>query len=326
MKSKGKGFITGIIFIIIALFAFFSYKEGVLPVDKKDTSSKIFIVKPGDGPIAITKNLKNEEFIRNELIFFLIVKMKGIEKNLQAGDFRLSKSMNLFEITNELQHGTLDIWVTIQEGMRKEEIAELLAKQFNISTTEFNSKAKEGYLFPDTYLIPKQATIDTILSIFQTNYENKFTSELKQKAASHNLTEDQVLTLASLIEREAKLDSDRQQVANIIRRRLKEGIPLQIDASVQYAVGYDAQEQTWWRTPTIDDLSISSIYNTYKNPGVPPSPICNPGLASITAVANSTAETPYLFYVSDKNGRLHFARNSDEHEANQQKYLKYLRQ
>ncbi len=300
------------------------FREGTLPVDRSDKSSEIFIVRPGEGLNSIINNLKEKKLIRNRMAFFAIVYQLGIDKKIQAGDFRLSKSMGAYDVANNLTHGTLDIWITIPEGWRKEEVAERISKNFDIPEVEFVEKAQEGFLFPDTYLFPKEATADTIISILTNTFENKFAT-LDEKRKKLGLTKVQTVTLASLVERESKFDSERQGIASVLLRRYREGIPLQIDATVQYAMGYDAAKKTWWPVPLSEDLKINSPYNTYLNPGLPPGPISNPGLTSLEAVADADPNTPYLFYVHDKQGKVHFARNGEEHERNIQKYLQHLR-
>jgi UPF0755 protein len=180
----------------------------------------------------------------------------------------------------------------------------------------------EGYLFPDTYLIPEQATAGGIIEILVNNYYRRFDDSLKAKAKKNGLSEKEVLILASLVEKEGRNDADRQKVASIILKRYRKDWPLQIDATIQYALGYQANEKTWWKKVlTADDLSIDSPYNTYKNTGLPPGPICNPGLSSITAVANANVNTPYWYYLSDKNGKMHYSKTLEEHNANIKSYL-----
>lgn len=309
--------------ILLVLSGVLVYREGTLPVDKNNQLSKIFVIKKGQGLNEIVRSLQSEGLIRNKIVFYLIVKKLGIEKSIQAGDFRLSQSMNALEIAKNLTHGTLDIWITIIEGLRKEEIAQLISQNVGIPEIEFLKTAKEGYLFPDTYLIPIDANLTTVMSIIDANFARKFDADLQAQAKANSLTVDQALALASLVEKEAKYDADRQKVANIIAKRLKNEIPLQIDATIQYALGYQEDIKSWWKKElSFDDLKINSQYNTYKNPGLPPGPISNPGLASIRAAVNSDADTPYLYYVSDKNGLLHFAATLEEHNANIGKYLK----
>lgn len=315
--------ILGIILLIIALAAFLFYKEGSLAVNKKDTSSKMFIIEPGESLDTIINHLASNDLIRNRVVFYLIVKQLNIETKIQAGDFRISPSMDAQTIAEELTHGTLDIWVTIPEGLRKEEIAEILSEKFEIPESEFNSLAKEGYLYPDTYLIQKNPTAQQVIDILTKTFDEKFTDEMKQKMQAKGMTVNQVVTLASILEREAFGNSDRQQIANILYRRWKEDYPLQVDATVQYVLGYQANEKRWWKKSlTLDDLKIKSPYNTYVVTGLPPGPIASPGIATMKAVIDADANTPYFFYIHDTNGVTHYAKTSEEHEANIQKYLR----
>ena len=249
-------------------------------------------------------------------------KQMGLEKKIQAGDFRLSPSMDVFNLTQAMQHGTLDIWVTIVEGLRKEEIAQTIAKKFEIPEIEFITLATEGYLFPDTYLIPTTATAEMVISIMKNNFNKKFDEELHNKAKIKKLSEKEVIILASLVEREARQATTREKVASIILKRYLEDWPLQIDATVQYVLGYQSNEKSWWkRELSLEDLKIESPYNTYKNKGLPPEPICNPSLSSIKAVVNADEKTPYWYYLTDKNGVMHYSITLEEHEKNIGKYL-----
>ncbi len=313
-------FIT--ILVVLALGGFLFYKEGMLPVNKSATESQIFVISPGEDLDSIINKLSKENLIRNRLIFYLIVKQKGIERKIQAGDFRLSKSMTAEEIADELTHGTIDVWVTVPEGLRKEEIAEIMATTFDIPETEFNELSDEGYLFPDTYLVPKNPTAQQIIDIMSANFESKFSDEIRQKAREKGMTEEELLIFASIIEKEA-FKHDKQQVADILYRRLQENYPLQVDATVQYALGYQASEKRWWKSrTTFADLEYNSPYNTYKNTGLPPAPISNPGIASIEAAAEADEDTPYLFYLHDQNGKTYYAKTYEEHQRNIEKYLR----
>jgi UPF0755 protein len=282
------------------------------------------IVKKGDTANTIANILFGEKLIRNRVVFYIVVKQLGIEKQIQAGDFSLSPSMSAFEIANALTKGSMDVWVTIPEGLRKEEVSEILAKELpDFSTADFLSKAEEGYLFPDTYLIPKAANADMVLGIFTKTFNDKYSAAMQAKAKKLNLTGKEVLILASLVEREARLPEDRQPMASVLLRRLDEPMRLQIDASVQYAIGYSREEKTWWKKGlTVDDLKVDSAYNTYVRDGLPLGPICNPGLAAIEAVLNADPKTTYLYYVNDVQGKLHFARTIEEHEENVRRYVR----
>lgn len=307
-----------------AVAMYIVYREGVLPVDKNDTTKRTIVVRKGDTVNTIANTLSNERLIRNRVVFFIVVKQLGIEKQIQAGDFNLSPAMSAFEIATALTKGSIDVWVTIPEGLRKEEIAEIISKELpEFSASDFLSKAQEGYLFPDTYLIPKGANADTVISILTNTFNTKYTDDMRTKAKALNLTEKEVVILASLVEREARLEEDRQPMASVLLRRLDEPMRLQIDASVQYAIGYDKEEKTWWKKGlTVDDLKVDSPYNTYVRDGLPLGPICNPGLAAIEAVLSADRGTPYLYYVNDVNGKLHFAKTNEEHEANTRKYVR----
>lgn len=307
---------------LVFAFLFLYFQEGSMPVDKHDTNPRIFMINKGEGLNSIANKLANEKLIRNKVVFYLIVKQLGIEKKIQAGDFRLSRSMNTTQIAQTLTHGTSDTWVTIIEGLRKEEVAQELSANFKISEIEFIEQAKEGYLFPDTYLFPENSSIDTILSIITRNFNAKYTDELKDRARAKGLTDRQVLTIASLVEKEAKSPQDKQQVASIILKRHLNDWPLDIDATVQYALGYQKKTKTWWKKDlTQEDLEADSQYNTRKYKGLPPAPICNPGLDSINAAINADAQTPYWFYLSDKQGKMHYAVTLEEHNSNISKYL-----
>lgn len=300
------------------------YREGVLPVDKNDTSDRIVVVRRGETVNSIANSLYSQKLIRNRVVFFLVVKQLGIEKRIQAGDFNLTPSMSAFDIATALTKGSIDVWVTIPEGLRKEEVAEIFAKDLSaFSVSNFLSEAEEGYLFPDTYLIPKGADSDMVIDILTKTFEQKYTPEMALRARRLGLTDREVVTLASLIEREALFEIDRQPVASVLLRRLKESMRLQIDATVQYAIGYSKEEKTWWKKGlTVDDLRFNSSYNTYVSDGIPPGPICNPGIAAIEAVLAGDINTPYLYYVNDVNGKLHFAKTLSEHEANIRKYVR----
>ncbi len=311
-------FIVGVCAIGFYLY----YKEGTLPVNSKELKTKIFVIQPGESLSSIAKKLTNEELIRNKIVFYLVVKRLGLDKKIQAGDFRLTTAMNAYQIAQTLTHGTLDVWVTLIEGLRREEIAQILSQNLDIPETEFIKYAREGYLFPDTYLVPREASAGSVIDILEKNFNRKFDEELQQKVRRKGLTAYEALILASLVEKEARLDKDRPEVAGILLKRLKNDWSLQVDATIQYALGYQSNEKTWWKKELTDyDLKIDSPYNTYINKGLPPGPIANPGIASIRAVVEANEDTPYWFYLSDKNGKMHYSKTIEEHNENVRKYL-----
>ncbi len=280
-----------------------------LPVDTKNQAEQVFVVPQGQATRTITQRLVQEKLIKSALVFRLVVEQKGLTSKLQAGDFRLNQAMDLETIVDNLTHGSLDFWITFPEGLRVEEYAERLAEKSEIDRDEFVLAAKpyEGQLFPDTYLIPNTAAAEDVVSLLTNTFAKK------------SLTPDRrIMIIASLIEREAKHDDDRKLVSSVIGNRLKIDMALQIDATVQYVMG---KSGGWWpKNITLEDLQIKSPYNTYLNPGLPPAPIANPGLASLQA-AMDPAETNYLYYVSDSGGFNHYAVTLEEHQANIAKYL-----
>ena len=219
----------------------------------------------------------------------------------------------------------MDQWVTIVEGIRREEIAWQLKQEMGVDIQEFLSisEGQEGFLFPDTYLFPQGAAGQKVISLMMDNFEKK-TESLWSQVEKNDLTQKQVLILASLVEREAKKDQDRALVAGILVKRWQSDWSLQIDATVQYAKASKdcsvEKECRWWPIVSGEDLKMASSYNTYENRGLPSGPICNPSLSSIKAVVNYQP-SEYWFYLSDSQGKIHFSKSLEEHQANIRKYL-----
>ena len=307
--------------MLITLSVYFMYTEGSLPVDKTNEGATIFVIKKGEGLNSIIKRLSAEGLIRNKLVFFTIALQKGIEKKVQAGDFILSKKMTAQEVADTLTHGTVDEWITIVEGLRKEEVAQKLTEQFTLSEISFIEQAREGRLFPDTYRIPKTASVETIIKIMESNFQTKM-AEARQQYPFEKRSDKEILILASLIEREAKFADDRRLIADIILKRAQSDWPLQLDATIQYGLGYQRKEKTWWKKElALEDLKVDNTYNTYERKGLPPAPICNPGLDSLKAALAANPKTSFWYYVSDKNGRIHAAKTLEEHNENIRKYV-----
>lgn len=312
-----------LVLIIVLVLLLFWYKEGSLPVNVQDSQPVTFVITPGAGINTIAKNLEKERLIRSGLVFFIRVKLSGIEKRIQYGDFRLTRQMSAQKIAEELTHGTVDVWVTIIEGTRIEEIAQVISQSLDIPEAVFLTTAqnKEGYLFPDTYLLPKTAKAQQVVAILENNFNRKVNKSIRQGFTKNNLSLHEGLTLASLLEREAQSLKDKKMVAGILFNRLRINMPLQVDATVQYALGYNSDEHSWWKKNlSANDLKIDSLYNTYLYPGLPPGPIANPGLEAIQAVAEPTVSN-YLYYLTDNNGKMHYGVTLQEHNANIAHYL-----
>jgi len=309
------------LFILISISFYLFYEEGSLPVNKLSKETKTFIIKSGEPLDTITNNLASDGLIRNKIVFYLVVKKLGLERKIQAGEFKISENMNAEQVANNLTHGSIDTSITLIEGMRKEEMAQIISKTLDIPEIEIMSKAKEGYIFPDTYQVPKNASSDVVLTIIKNN--QKFVKAFQNIKKQTKLTEKQALILASLVEREARQPSTREKIAGIILKRYLADWPLDLDASLQYILGYQTNEKSWWKKSVTDeDKNIDSPFNTYKNKGLPPEPVCSPSLSSLEAVINADPSTPYWFYLTDNNGVMHYAVTLEEHEANVQKYLR----
>ena len=308
-------FLLLIIFIVGSLW----WIHGTSPVNASDTRQKTFVVQPGEPLRTIANHLQANGLINDPIVFFLITKTNGLDNKIEAGDFRLSPNMSASEIAQTMTKGTLDVWVTVPEGFRATEIAQVLKQKLPQYTEAWQTdlQANEGYLFPDTYSVQKSATIEQIIQQMRQNFTQRYASITPNTRQSY--TQNQIVTVASLVEREAKFPEDRPLVASVIYNRLQAGMPLDIDASVQYAMGTSAK---WWPTLTTSGSETipASPYNTYTNVGLPPTPICNPGLAAITAAINP-AQTNYVYYISDSSGHNHYEETLAGHNADIKKYL-----
>lgn len=313
-----------LIFILLLAGGYLWWQENLKSVSR-DQKAQIFVVKKGEGLKEIAKDLKIKNLIKNSLAFIILVKKLDLQKNIQAGDFRLSPSYPSEKIIKELTHGTLDVWITIPEGWRNEEIAQKLLSDLNIFKMDFLKVAKEGYMYPDTYLFPKDADAGMIARIMIDNFHKRIQSiepdAFLDGKKFNGLTLGQIVILASLVEREAKFAEDRPLVSGILVKRFKNDWPLEVDAALQYILGFDAKENSWWRKNlTLDDLKIDSAYNTRKHRGFPPTPIGNSGLLALKA-AFHPKESEFWFYLSDSKGKMHYAKTIEEHTANIRKYL-----
>ena len=319
MKYK----LTILIFLLLIFFiaVYLFWLQAIKPVNPLDKDSRNFVIEKGEDVRSIGKRLEDVGLIRSGLVFFLKARLTNYGRSIQAGNFLLSSSMDMQTIADELLHGTLDVKLTIPEGWRREEIAMKIATQFGIPESEILKDAREGYLFPDTYQDSRDASASDIVRMMEDNFNKKTEKLNRDKLTQNQISFDEMVIIASLIEREAKLDTDRPLIASVILNRLSLGMKLDIDATVQYALGYQAKEKTWWKKElTTEDLEIDSPYNTYKYAGLPPTPIANPGLSVMEAVINAP-ENEYLYYIADKQGKSHFAKTFEEHAANISKYL-----
>jgi UPF0755 protein len=316
--------IAGLVALLGLGIAGYAYTQ-FQPVVKEAQPVRKFVIPKGQAVGIIADRLEDEGIIKNALLFRLYVKQNNLQNKIQAGTFEVAGSMPPQVVALTLTKGTNDIWVTIQEGWRTEEIAEYLDE---IDLSEFDKNAflqlagsDEGYLYPDTYLLPKMATAETIYSLLKNTFERKIEVGLADEIEASKRPLEEVIILASILEREARGYEEMRQVAGVLENRLKIGMALQVDASLQYLKGYNQQQDDWWVPPTAADKSIESPYNTYLNPGLPPTPIANPGLDAIRA-ALDPAENDNLFYIHDLEGGIHYGKTLEEHNQNVNKYLR----
>lgn len=307
-----------ILIVIIIAGAFIWFQNGLSPVNQSDTSTKSFIIPRGQPLREISNDLKEAGLIRDPVVFFLMIKQEGLDQKIQAGNFKLSPSMSAQEIAENLTKGVLDVWVTIPEGKRAEEVADILEESIPSYEDSWREQliSREGYLFPDTYLIPRDATIDQIITVMTDNFNTKYSALEGPRKNQYTMAE--LVTIASMVEREAKHNEDRPLVSSVMFNRLEEGTGLYIDATVQYAIG---NESNWW--PVLNDsprnIAPQSPYNTYNFAGLPPTPISNPGLAVLEAVVNAP-DTNYLYYITDQSGINRYSETLEGHNQNIQEY------
>ncbi len=311
-----------------------------------------FVVEPGTPARVIGQQLAEAGLIEDAFLFEAYVRINGLADRLKAGSYLLTPSMTVVEIAAVLQDAAAaGLSVTLPEGWRLEQMAEAFASAGVLTDDRYLAQAQsgdltdldfsrfpflqqkpdgaslEGYLFPDTYRLPVTGASGVEVLAQQLEVFSAKALPLYTAAASEGrtaLTLHEVLTLASIVEREAVVPAERAAIAGVYLNRLANGMKLDADPTVQYALGYQPESGQWWKTPVFleEYSSVISPYNTYLNTGLPPGPIANPGLASIQAVL-APEQHDYLFFVAlpDGSGAHVFARTYDEHIVNVQKYL-----
>ncbi len=297
-----------------------------------------FTVDQGESVSLVCIRLEQAGLITDAELFRTYLVYTGLDRQLQAGQFKLSTAMSPVEIAAELMDATPDeAIVTILSGWRIEEAAENIAGSgLNITAEEFIAAAYlpssiqlsylpvdqlsslEGYLFPGTYTFPRESDLDAVLEMILEAFALNVDEALINGFERQGLTINEAVVLASIIEKEAVLDDEKPLIASVFFNRLAQGNRLETDPTVQYALGYQSGTSSWWKSPlSLDDLSVDSPYNTYLIFGLPPTPISNPDLGSLRAVA-FPAETPYFYFraACDGSGRHNFAITYDEHLDN----------
>lgn len=289
------------------------------------------VVPSGATGHAVAALLAKERVIESPFAFELLARLRREQNAMKAGEFRIPAHRTPNEVLQQLTTGGAQVatWVTIPEGFTANEIAttlsargfgpeEALRAQFRTGALTFDGRrtpSLEGYLFPDTYLIASDATPAQIARQFTAEFSCKLPPDAAARAARLGLTLPQLVTLASLVEREGKADEERPLIAGVYYNRLHRGMTLDVDATIEYTFAHHKDVITY------ADLASDSPYNTYKHLGLPPTPIANPGLPSLRAALDPQA-SDYLYYVAMGNGHHAFARTLAEHNANVARYLR----
>ena len=312
-------FCSGIIFLILFLIgiAFFAYYQIKTPLIQEGQET-LFIIEKGQGLKEIAANLEEVELIRSKNWFMTYIFYRGWAAQLQAGEYLLNPSWNISQIAQKIVKGEIisfEVLITIPEGFTLKQIDARLAKAGLIKSGELASKTElEGYLFPDTYKFNKDTELEEIIEIMRENFNTKLDEELKQEIVKQGKTIDQIIIMASLLEKEVPLYEDRQIAAGIFWKRIATNYPLQSCATIAYVLEIDK-----W-IYSIEDTEINSPYNTYQNVGLPPGPISNPGLSAIkAAIYYKTSD--YNFFLSKPDGETVFSKDFEEHKENKAKYL-----
>lgn len=275
----------------------------------------------------LTMSLNHQKLIRNPAAFEMLAKIFIKDKKIQAGGYKLNRNMNAFQIISKLSGSPDYLWVTVPEGMRREQIGELIGKallwdrqkieNWNRLFTDSNPEYAEGVYYPDTYLLPKDESPEQIANRFIDRFNGKM-EKLFREYQAKNIRWTTGLVIASLIQREAAGPEDMPLISGIIWNRMDQGIKLDIDATLQYLQG--KIENRWWAPVYLKTKKYDSPYNTYIYKGLPPGPICSPGIDAIKA-ALYPVQTDCLFYLH-ADMKIHCARTYKEHLNNIEIYLK----
>lgn len=300
-----------------------------------------FTVQPGEPVGQIATRLQRQGLVRDAELFRLYLRYNGMDSGVEAGVFDLRKTMNMAQIATVLQRGQRgdEVTLTVPEGRRLEEVAQSVSQQLSINADEFSKLASspqefatefpflaelpagatlEGYLFPDTYRFTRDATARDVIERMLANFNQQISQAMRDKLAAQGRTLFQAVILASIVEREAVVASERPAIAGVYFNRLQSNMALDADPTVQYAMGYQQAQGTWWNLElTQDDYrTVESPYNTYLNPGLPPGPICSPGLSSLAAAVEPASSPYYFFRASCSGDGTHmFSKTLEEHAA-----------
>lgn len=334
--SKIRTFLIVLFVIGLACTAapYYLYRNLLEPVAVQNKTEHLVVIPKGASTTKIATILKTDKLIKNVEVFKIYCKLNKLDGKFKAGKFSINQSMTTPEIAKKIISGNAKygiVKITIPEGYELRMMAKKFEESGLCSSADFlkaaNSKdydfafvrdmpkrknQLEGYLFPDTYEFYKDVTPEQIVNRMLNRFAEVYNNNYKTQAEKRKLTTDQVIIMASIIEREAKMDNERKTVSSVFYNRIKKGIRLQSCATVQYIL----KERK--AVLTFKDTHIASPYNTYQNDGLPPGPIASPGLKSIEA-ALYPDKTDYLYFVARNDGTSVFTKTYAEHLAAQKK-------
>ena len=315
------------------------YKRTGEPYKGYEGVEQFVTIEPGSGTRTIARRLVDAGVVKDDTTFRAALWRTGRARSLQAGEFRFDRPMAPIEVIEKIARG--DVYqrrITFPEGLTIREMARIYEQQGFGEASAFVEAARdtsairdidpaatdlEGYLFPETYALPRDATAARLAALMVARFRQLFTAEMQRAAQTLDLTPRQAVTLASLVEKETALPSERPMVAAVYLNRLKIGMGMQADPTVIYALQKAGRYDGNLRR---DDLQFDSPYNTYRYPGLPPGPIASPGLASLQATV-APATVDYLYFVSRNDGSHVFARTLAEHNENVRQYqVRYFRE
>jgi UPF0755 protein len=330
MKKAGAALL--IVVILVAAGAYLLYSRVTTPFRAYTSDEQFVSVPPGLGTTSIGKRLIDAGVVRDEITFRAALWLSGDARRLQAGDYRFDRPMTPLEVVDKIARGDVDVQTfTVPEGLTITEMAELFATNGLGTAASFVTAARnaaliqdldpaakdlEGYLFPETYRLPRGSGAEALVKLMVTQFRSVVTEQLRADASTHGLSVRQLVTLASMVEKETSRPDERKIVAAVYLNRLRDGMPMQCDPTVIYAL---ARAGRYTGNLRRDDLMFDSLYNTYRYPGLPPGPIAAPGRASLEASARPDS-VDYLYFVSRNDGSHVFARTLTEHNRNVQTY------
>lgn len=334
-KAKLAILVLLMVIALLIIFSILKIEQFKGPVEKNSSQYIVVEIKSNTGTSQIAQQLYDKGLIHNPTFFRLYVRNNGLDRSLKAGKYDLSPSMSLSEIVDRLQKGQVNlISFTIPEGLTLEQIAASLERQGVADAQVFLKLAEtgefifpwldelpegplrfEGFLFPDTYKIPEGFSESNIIQMMLDRFKEVFTEEYEAKMKELGMNIVEVVTLASIIEREIRKPEEQVIASAVFHNRLNRNMRLESCATIQYALG-EVKEVLLY-----SDLEIASPYNTYRNDGLPPGPIAAPGQGAIYAALNPSGDD-YLFFVAKPDGSHHFSRTFKEHEQAKSKYLR----